>query len=66
MTEPESDAPSLPATHRQPTRPEETIQAMADGADPAEQAFALSNEFTDRWSAGISERLKRLARRPKR
>lgn len=41
------------------------MRSIAAGADPAEQAFQLSNEFTDRWTTSFSARVKRLLTRRK-
>lgn len=46
-------------------RAEDVMRSIAAGADPAEQAFQLSNEFTDRWTTSFSARVKRLLTRRK-
>ena len=39
------------------------IRAIAEGADPGEEAFRLSNSFTDSWTARAGAAVRRLFRR---
>jgi len=55
-------APEETADARQ-RRAEEAIRAIADGAHPGAEAFALSNEFTDEWTARLAARARRIFRR---
>ena len=41
-------------------RAEDAVRAIADGAQPGAEAFRLSNEFTDEWTARLAARLRRI------
>lgn len=41
-------------------RAEDAVRAIADGANPGAEAFALSNEFTDEWTTRLAARVRRL------
>ena len=66
MTEGGSEEGALDPAEKQQARAEEAMRAISGGADPAEQAFRLSNEFTDRWTAIMSARVRDLFRRGRR
>jgi len=47
----------------QRARAEEAIRAVSAGANPAEEAFALSNQYTDEWVDRAKARIRGLFRR---
>jgi hypothetical protein len=58
--------PATPAEleRLQRERAEATIRAVSAGANPAEEAFKLSNQYTDEWVGRTAAKLRRLFRRP--
>lgn len=44
-------------------RAEDLMKSVAGGADLSDEAFKMSNEFTDEWTSRIVAGLKRLFRR---
>ena len=55
----ESPGPEENADARR-KRAEDAVRAIADGAQPGAEAFRLSNEFTDEWTARLATRLRRI------
>ena len=44
-------------------RAEDLVKSVSEGADLSDEAFKMSNEFTDEWTSRIVASLKRLFRR---
>ena len=59
-TDPEENAAPQEGTDARRKRAEEAVRAIADGAQPGAEAFRLSNEFTDEWTARLAARLRRI------